>query len=485
MKTISQKLRFPQVAIRVVSYLLVLLPAALAFLYVREFGVNVPYWDDWWFVPLLEKQSAGTLTVSDLWHQNNAHRQFFPRIVWLLLAIVTEFSYVAEMYLSLVFLLITLIVLLFAFKSSTTTSLFLFLPISFLMFSLRQYANMLWGFQMTYAMVIAFSVLTLFFLHNIKRKGLEELAFLAALVSATVASFSSLNGLFVWPIGLLQLLLSPVEKPATKKLLIGIWSLFGLGEWILYFVGFERLLDDPLTTAFEYPKVATEFFLTLLGSTLFWQQNFAFVAGLLLSGLAVASLLLAYKDGKVREHFFWIALLSFSFLTMAAIVLERFDEDASRALEPRFASFSILAVIAIYALLMKLVVENSSRSATVLVSVLFGLLLLSVPISYSEGIMAGETTKASREQAALSLSTYESQPDELLLEDHCPTWGCWVYPYGRQDANTLREMASILERLGYSVFSEPQARALRPSSLGLFVLPHPTGYSSNTVEPAA
>src|SRR5215211_6766789 len=99
---------------------------------------------------------------------------------------------------------------------------------------------MLWGFQMSFVVTFTFSVLTLYFLYvSAGHKRFKEVAFLAALASATVASFSSAQGLLVWPAGLLQLSISAIEKP-TKKVLIGVWSLVGLGEWIFYFIGYVK-----------------------------------------------------------------------------------------------------------------------------------------------------------------------------------------------------------------------------------------------------
>ena len=437
----------------IIAYLLILLPAALGFFYVHEFGVNVPYWDQWWFVPLLDKLSTGTLTLSDLWLQSNEHRVFFPKIIWLLLGVITKYNNVAEMYLTQGFFLITLVALLLAFKDNVKTTHFLFIPISFLIFSIRQHANMLWGFQLSFVVAFAFSVLTLYFLYvSAGHKRFKEIAFLAALASATVASFSSAQGLLVWPAGLLQLFISAIEKP-TKKVLIGVWSLAGLGEWIFYFIGYVKPAHHPsLGFILRHPIAGIEYFLTLFGSSLFWQQNHAFIGGLLLIGLVVVSLLLIYKDRKLGEHSFWIALLFFSFLTMASIMVGRAEWAGGEA--SRYTTFSILAVVAIYVILVKLVLERKSRFTAGLICALSALILLSVPISYAEGIKRGEETKASREQKALILSTYESQPDKVLVNTLCDMdMGCVVDPFGRADADTVREWAGILKRLGYNVFS--------------------------------
>jgi hypothetical protein len=457
------------IAINIIASLLILLPAALAFLYVREFGVNVPYWDDWRVVPLLDKLATGTLKMSDLWPQHNEHRIFFPLIAQLLLGSLTKFNTVAEMYLTGGFFLVTLIVLLLAFKDSVKTTLCLFIPISFLMFSTRQHENMLWGFQISFAIACAFAVLTLYFLYvSAGYKRFRGVTFLSALVSATVASFSAAQGLLVWPAGLLQLFVSPMERSA-KKVMIGVWSLTGLGEWIFYFVGYVQPDWNPsLGFVLQHPIAGIGYSLTLFGSSLVWQQNFAFVGGLLLTGLVVVSLLLIYKDRKLGEHSFWIALLFFSFLTMASITIGRSEGGAPIS---RYTTFSILAVVSVYVVLTKLVLERKSRLTAGLIGALSALILLSIPISYWEGIKEGAATKATREQAAFILSTYESQPDELLVEHLCPTYGCGVHPFGQADADTLRERADILKRLGYNVFSESRAQGLPPSPSGLSPVP--------------
>jgi hypothetical protein len=433
---------------QITSYLLMVLPGALAFLYVRLFGVNVPYWDQWWIVTLFEKLNAGSLHMSDLWSQANEHRIFFPRVAMLLLGSVTGYNNVAEMYFILGLFLVTLIVLLLAFKGSVNTTLLMFVPVSFLMFSPRQFENMLWGFQIGFAIVRASAVLTFYFLWLLGSKRLHTIAFLAALVSATVASFSSAQGLLVWPAGLIQLFISPLERP-PKKLLVGIWILIGVGEWILYFIGYTQPDQFSLAFAFKHPIAAADYSLTLLGSSLFWYHSLAAAGGLLLSCLVVATLLLVYRDAKLGENSFWIALLSFSLLIAASIIIGRSEAGVTWAPISRYTSFTLLMVISLYAMLVKLALERRSHLPTLLVGVLSGCLILSVPISYVEGVQAGEAVKAYREQAAFVLYTYESQSDRSLVRYLCPSPGC---------GPLVRERAPILQKLDYNVFSGPPVR---------------------------
>ena len=430
------------------SCLLVLLPAAVALLYVRAFGVSVVVSDAWPMVRLFDKWSSGTLHLSNLWVQHNEHRMLFPKGAELLLGGITKYDNVAEMYLIQGCFFVTLVILLLAFRGSIATRdwLLLFVPVSLLIFSLRQHQNMLFGFQINFAFTQTFGVLSLFLLYVLGRSSLKKPAFAAALGSGTVASLSTAQGLLVWPVGVLQLFVSPLEK-STKKATIVVWGLIGLGEWVAYFVGYVKPEDHPsLFYVFEHPLVGAQYFLTSLGSSLFWEQNSAFAGGLLLACFALVSLLLIYKDRKLGEYSFWVCLLLYSFLILASITLGRSGFGVQQALESRYTSFCILAVVSVYAMLAKTAFEKRASLNTVLLVAFSGVILLSAAVSYSRGVKEGSREKVSRERAAFVLSTYESQPDEFLTRT--------LYP----SAKIVRTRAPILQSLGYNVFSEKQAQ---------------------------
>ncbi len=456
--------------VKVISYLLILLPAALGFLYVYSFGVNVIAGDSWAIVPLFRELFSGRLGVSDLFAQHAEHRILFPRVAMLSLGLLTQYNSVAEMYLIQGCFLVTLVALFFVFRDSVGSRLPLvvpiaFLPIAFLVFSLRQYDNMLTGFQMTFAFVQVFSVLAFCFLYvSAGRKRFRRVAFSAALGSGTVAAFSAAQGLFVWPVGLLQLLVSPLEKPA-KKWLIGVWGSFGVGEWIVYSIGYVSPTRQPsLYYVLENPLTGIVDFLTLLGSSLFGpleglvaafagQPGFALGSGLLLVCLITASLLLIHRDRKWGEYSFWIALVFFSFLVLASIVVGRAElgtAGVSIGAASKYTTFSILSVIGVYAILAKQILEENSYLTTALLGTLAVLVVLSAPVSYAEGTEAGRTMKAKREEAAFTLHTYETQPEEFLSEVH------------RQQGENMERKVLQLERLGYNVFSEPRSQVLPP-----------------------
>jgi hypothetical protein len=435
--------------IGLVSWFLILLPPALAFLYVRAFGVSVVFSDAWSMVPLFGKWSSSTLQLSDLFRQHNEHRMFFPAGIELLLGNVTNYDNVDEMYLIQVCLLVTLVILFLAFRDSIRSSLwlFLFVPVSFLVFSFRQYENMLFGYQINFAFAQMFGVLTLFLLHVLGRRGFEKLTFVAALGSATIASFSVVQGLLVWLAGLLQLFVGTLERP-KKKVFVALWGLVGLSEWVAYFVHYTPPKNGPpLLYTLEHPLAGTEYLLRLLGSSLFWDQNLTLVGGSLLACLALVSLLLIYRDRKLGENRFWVSLLFWSFLILGTIMVGRSGSGSGNALVSRYTAFSILAVISVYVMLLKMTLERRSSIRrpninAVLFVVLAGFVLFGVAISYPNGIDIGTREQVSREKAAFVLSTYGSEPDEALAGSLNPR------------ARVVRDRAPILQRLGYNVFSE-------------------------------
>ena len=309
------------------SLLLILLPAVLALLYVRTFGVSVVFFDAWSMARIFGEWSSGTLSLSDFFAQHNEHRMFFPKGVEFLLGRITGYDNVAEMYLIQVCFLVTLAVLVLAFRAGTRSPwLLFFVPISFLVFSFRQYENMLFGFQINFAFTQTFGVLALFLLYVSGRGRFGKGAFVAALGSATVASFSNAQGLILWPVGLFLLAVSPLEKPA-KRVWILTWSLVGLAEWIAYFADFARRENSSsLSYALYHLIVGAQYFSNLLGSSLFWRQNSAFGAGLLLACLALVSLFVTYRDKKWSEYSFWLSLLLYSFLILGSITLGRSGE---------------------------------------------------------------------------------------------------------------------------------------------------------------
>lgn len=431
---------------RLAAVVLILLPAALGYLYVYLFGVNVVYGDEWRIVNLFDKLASDKLKLAHLFAQLNDHRIFVPRVIILSLGSLTRWNTVAEMYLTQTLLLVTLFVLFVAFSGSirSRSHLLLFAPVSFLVFSLRQAETMLMGLLMQFVLVLTFAVVAFYFLQVLRRKPSSKLAFPAALVSATLAALSSAQGLFVWPVGLAQLLVSQPRRGA-KWFLVGSWSVIGVAEWVVYFLGYHtpaHTAANPSGDLAAGTLYFLRFFLTLMGSSLSSWPGPALAVGALLLILAVAALLLATKNRKLAENSFFASLALFAFLILLSITVGRAERGIEQALVSRYTTYSILGVVGLYGMLAKLYLERSSRLAAVAFAALLASVLLSLPAAYAEGIEDGRVNEMIRQRAAYVLATYKSQPD-IALRSLCP-----------KNPELVRKRAPVLERLGYNVFSD-------------------------------
>ena len=107
----------------------------------------------------------------------------------------------------------------------------------------------------------------------------------------------------------------------------------------------------------------------------------------MLASLVAAILFLIYTSRRVEEYSFWLALLLFSLLILVAITVGRSEAQGSPP--PRYANFSVLVAVSVYAILAKFVLENRSRAAVALFGTFCIVLILSIPVSYFKGIDTG------------------------------------------------------------------------------------------------
>jgi hypothetical protein len=432
-----------------IGSLLAFLPLVFAFFYVEAFGVNVVARDSWAVVRLFELLYSGDLSAADLWAQHGDHRIPVSWIAMLSLGLATNYNSIYEMYATLFCFLLIIIALFVAFKDSVRVSSYLipivFAPVSFMMFSLRQHFNMLLGFQLVFALVWMFSILALVLLHFIHRGRFGAFAFPTALGSTVLASFSSAQGLFVWPIGFLQLLTAPLERPKKARLL-GIWSLVGAMVWVVYFIGYEKNTNRPsLLYSLFNPAAGAEYFVTLLGSSLFWRQGYALAGGVLVSIIVIATLIIVYRRREWRGYSAWLALLLFSFVTLLSITAGRANFIPG-ALQSKYSTFSILAVVSIYVILVKLVLERRSVVVNGVLGVLILLIISSTLISYANGVDTGKATRAERERAASVIVNYEQYPSSVLAELN-----------KRPNLMDVKNRSRFLEMHEYNVFAGEQS----------------------------
>lgn len=187
---------------------LTLVPLAWLIWVVGKYSVEVPCQDQWELVPLLEKMFQGGLTFHDLWAQHNEHRILFPQIIMLGLARLTGWNIRCEMAVN-VLLAAGIFAVLVRQVNKTARKLGMAgLPwampaLSLIVFSIAQYQNWLWGWQIQMLLNLL-AVLGGIVVLAGEPFGWRRFAVAALL--GVVASGSFANGVLFWPIGLLILL---------------------------------------------------------------------------------------------------------------------------------------------------------------------------------------------------------------------------------------------------------------------------------------
>jgi hypothetical protein len=200
-------------------------PVVAYFWFIGNYAVNVIYYDSWSDISLIANHSA-------LWAQHNENRILFPNILVLLQSDTTHYNVVFEESLSGAMLVAATVLFIGAHKRrSPSTPWLYYCPVFFVMLSFVQAGNTLWGFQLAWYLVILALAATIFI---IDRPVLTGIALLAAIVVAVVGSFSSLQGLLIWPVGLVLLW----HRRRTKGFLYA-WSASAVVTGALYFYDFN------------------------------------------------------------------------------------------------------------------------------------------------------------------------------------------------------------------------------------------------------
>jgi hypothetical protein len=207
-------------------------PVAAVFWLIAHYGVNVISGDQWADVTVIQKSYTNFFDWGSLWAQHNENRIFFPNLVVVALSRTTHFNVHAEEYLAALMLIAaTVLVIVTHKRRSPDTPWLYYCPVAILMLSICQYGNMLWGFQMAWYLVLV-SMAVAFYL--VDRISLTWLAFVGAAIAAVIGSFSSLQGLLIWPAGLVLIY---HRRRAWKY--VAPWLIAGAATTALYFHNFN------------------------------------------------------------------------------------------------------------------------------------------------------------------------------------------------------------------------------------------------------
>ena len=338
-------------ALNLSLFLFALLPVALVIRLIADYGINVPFGDEWAMIPLFARWHDHQLTLADLFRQHNEHRIFFPKLIYLAFAQLTHWNLRGEMFFSVFLCGLTSAsiygLLQRTVGGSARRRLALWAVSNVLIFSPAQAENWLWGFQLQMFMPTVCLVTALLVLQT---PPLNLARFLGATALALIATFSFGNGLLIWPVRGLVLFLS-----GTDKRWIIAWAGLCVLTVALYFTGYETHPQPghPSFPALDY----VIYFLRFNGNALALfpvpgqlRLVAAIGAGAVVLLGAMTLLFLRGQRQALRAAAPWIALAAYAVGSSLIAAHSRIHEGIGQALSSRYSSISINLYIALIVL---------------------------------------------------------------------------------------------------------------------------------------
>jgi hypothetical protein len=414
------------------------LPVLLTFWYVNTFCVDLPYMDDWEFVPQVVNLFSGTLSWQDINAQHNDSKILVLQFVRLTLAKLTRYDVRAEMFASYACLVGCLLVLYALFgqlRRARGFGALCFLPVAWLFLGWRQFEGLLWGVHLMNTLALFFILLSfLFCLRSERRAGY----FSPAIAAAVLASFTAATGLLAWPLGLLLLL---VLRSGVRRLLPWMTAT-GLTA-IAFFSGY-RPMEVPWSTGFgfvlENPGSAVRYSLIYLGSGLAGTERAAMWMGTFLVVFGLAAAWFAWRKVAERPMLAFMALVALVLMSLVLLLRSRLGLGVPQAfLASRYVTLSSLAAIGIYGAL--LAVKDISTVSRRVFQAFVVFLIAGIWMSYSSGLVAGRLHLSELSECSEFVRCYRTSEEGKLA---C----AFIAP------PIVRQRAAMLENLHLSVFRD-------------------------------
>jgi hypothetical protein len=412
---------------------------------------------------------------------HNGHILFFPKLCYLLVAKLSRMDFKWVMLASTLLFNVAYVLLARRKNLSSPASpkpapfLALCYPLACgaFLFNPMQFSNFLWAFQVDYAMALAFNVLSIFLfeayaLESRKTGGADDgaagkpagdpgdggpdarlpqkpkagntpkacLFLVTAMLAGVVASFSSAQGMAIWP-AVLVIWVMLERKGAIRNPLVYLWCLGALACACVFF-SLSRGGASLLSGLAEGNVLIVPFFLTFLG-------NFArtWTVGLLVFLLSLGVLWDFWANNRARALLPALVVAHF-LITAALVTLPRASMGVAQAEGSRYVAYSLLLAFGCVLYLLrggKLPLGRLGPLGRLDPMHLAAFLILVVCASFGVGLHKSGTYLDAMERNRFYMATYDTQPDELLDN---------LYPDGH---DMIRRVAAAFKERSLWVFS--------------------------------
>ncbi len=453
---------------------LIVLPILILLGFVHRYGVNVLYWDEWPSVDVYRQLTSAKTNWWQLFRSSDMEdHMFFPMLATFLVERLTYFNVKAVMYCNV--LLQTgacglLVLMSSPYLREDEYAFWRFVPLSWLMFSLGPHSGpegAIWGCRIGWYMITFFCFLALYLLsRSFERSPGQSISpalfFWLAGVAGFIASFSSLHGLLVWPVGGIYLWLRGQEhsESSWKDWKVSVWTVVSGAVVALYLatlgihnigIGSGKTPQGLLHLAATRPFYALAYYAANIGGVFRHQTSGRAVAvGIIL--LAAVGFALAHLRKAPNRWAYALpaALMTFGLL-FDGLLLGRLVAGIDAAIGD-FCSYRSIQIIPLFAglYLFSMHVNRDtavSMSRKVFLNAMWGVFLVALAVNnIYYGILNGRAYRFQRYLGVVTLLDYPHESYakiKFLLTD-------------TNDLPVFVERASFLKQNRWSVFHQGQ-----------------------------
>lgn len=253
--------------VRVLTVLGFAVPALAYLAYIKHYQVNAVWEDQWDEVPIIRQSFVHFPDWSSLWSMHNNNRMLFPNLIVVGLAHTVRYNLDIENFIGAFMLFGATALLIWTHKRrSPRTPLLFYCPVVFLTLTISQYQNTLWGFQMAWYLILLALAASMFWLD---RPRLTWPIFVVAAAAAIIGSYSSVQGLLIWPVGLVLL-----YHRRRSLWAVGGWIAVAAMTTAFYLRGshYNNQVNDQFIL--HNPLLAVKVYMFALGDIVGEQMNF-------------------------------------------------------------------------------------------------------------------------------------------------------------------------------------------------------------------
>ncbi|MES2517268.1 MAG: hypothetical protein V4585_04115 [Bacteroidota bacterium] len=298
-------------------YSIISVPIIFFYATIFVFTDNIPFKDDYILLESIYQMKFAPTFMEwgeTFFKQVNQHRFGFERTaMWVIYKVFGNENIKAQILIGNAFLIGILYFFIRIFKNLKLTWAY-FIPIPLLLFNLTYFENATWGIAaIQNTPIIFFAIITVHLLSINTIRG-----FVLAILFATITMFTSGNGLAIWAVGGILLLL----QSRWKNLLI--WFIFAFSLVTFYFLFDYDVISSDKSNLWKHPILNILYILAFWGNIFFenmlhpytnhyyWDIILCIITGIFLSGIILG---LGWKIFKKRFQ-----NLSYIQLTLLGII---------------------------------------------------------------------------------------------------------------------------------------------------------------------